>query len=134
MSLIIYKENERKIEKANIEDNLLAAATFLYNTFNAVPSAIPARSTLDNVASDFRARQDTQARAARLLVILLALLDSDVEADRFLGDGDAFSAAFGDLAIISVGGGVIDIVVGVVPSSVGGSDERIEFVSSEAIF
>lgn len=77
----------------------------------------------------FRARQDTQARAARLLVILTAPLGSVVVADRFLGDDDAFSAEFGDIADVVLGG-----VVGVAASSVCDSGERIEFVSSTAIF
>jgi hypothetical protein len=56
-------------------------------------------------------------------------LDSAVEADRFLGDCNAFSAAFGDIVVVALGG----VVVGVVGSSTCDSGERTEFVSSEAI-
>lgn len=81
----------------------------------------------------FRARQETQARAARLFVDLPEPLGSTVVADRFLDDEGAISASFGDMAIVALGG-VVGVVGDTVGSPISDSVERIEFVSSDAIF
>lgn len=60
-------------------------------------------------------------------------LGSTVVADRFLDDEGASSASFGDVAVVVLGG-VAGVIVDTVGSSISDSGERIEFVSSDAIF